>query len=502
MEVCLFRYMTFTAENNNYQDMDPRMRNATKTLEQQQNPKVYKKHTQLKLPAIHQFYCDRFFGQDQLVKVHNGTCIQHKTMEWMSCRLPKVGIDTSKIDGSLGGETFESVLHRDEKAELLQFRHGALLLLSEKRNEHPFFFNENRHEVAKSLDVGMMNFLQTASRNPQNITHAPAFEDSKNTTTTLLVRRSDYANPCWVLVVMYNVYIVLQQFGISTGDVQIVWVDGHAQGNLDTVWQELFGRQPIHIKQLSQSNNNNTTVVALDNVIVVNSHSAMTDRAFVSNYRWRQSRSNTMHCSLDPNNHTLVAYRDFVLDKYGMNRKVQEQHTNNHTGGQLTLLVRKNYRAHPRSNGRTDRVLANVPDDVAYLESEYPHFNISVVSFEDMHFRQQLSFITQTDVLVAVHGAGNIHTLFLPNHATLVEYFPNKFEARMRFRYLAECLNLTYIAKQAWNEEVFDEEKVSVRLRPLTTKEQQNQFVHQFAKGAAVIKAKKPRAFHIKRKPK
>jgi hypothetical protein len=80
--------------------------------------------------------------------------------------------------------------------------------------------------------------------------------------------------------------------------------------------------------------------------------------------------------------------------------------------------------------------------------------------------------------------------LFLPNHATLVEYFPKSFEARMRFRYLAECLNLTYIAKQAWVQEVSHDLKVSVRLRPRTKMEQENQLVHKFAKGAIPYKKK------------
>jgi hypothetical protein len=77
--------------------------------------------------------------------------------------------------------------------------------------------------------------------------------------------------------------------------------------------------------------------------------------------------------------------------------------------------------AYPRSNGRTDRTLANPEDDGAYIQSQYPTNFVQVVSFEGISLEEQLSHITQSDVFVSVHGASNIHTLFLPDHATKVE---------------------------------------------------------------------------------
>jgi hypothetical protein len=158
-----------------------------------------------------------------------------------------------------------------------------------------------------------------------------------------------------------------------------------------------------------------------------------------------------------------VQFRDFVLRKFQRTRS-----TSTMTPAQniLTFLVRKDYVAHPRSNGRTDRTIADIDDDTAYLQSEYPNHTIQVVSFEELPFDQQLSYIVQTDILVSVHGAGNIHTLFLPDHAIFVEYFPKSFEQRTRFRYLAECLNITYQAKPAIVVDRFPDGKISLRLRP------------------------------------
>jgi hypothetical protein len=69
----------------------------------------------------------------------------------------------------------------------------------------------------------------------------------------------------------------------------------------------------------------------------------------------------------------LIAFRDFVLDRYVWNVSKDND---------LTLLVRQNYAAHPRSNGVANRTLANMEEDVAYLQSLSPHNTIQVISFE------------------------------------------------------------------------------------------------------------------------
>jgi hypothetical protein len=291
---------------------------------------------------------------------------------------------------------------------------------------------------------------------------------------------------------MYNVYIVLQQFSIlphsSSGVIPpiIIWLDGHAEGSLDHVWNDLYRTQPIHVKQLPQK------VTHFDNAIVVNTMSAIGDEGY-HNYDWRRKRTNnTDHCQMDPNNNTLVSFRDFVLDRYNQTRKQPQQRRSSGSSLrlQLTFLVRNDYVAHPRSNGRADRTNYNLTDDIDYLQSEYPDYNLKVVSFEEMSFGEQLSHVTQTDLFVAIHGAGNVHALFLPDHATFVEYVPQKYRNRMRFRYLAECLNLTYIAKKAWTvqqqhqhqqqrlESDNDKTKVSVRLRPMTPEQIADPYWH------------------------
>jgi hypothetical protein len=77
-------------------------------------------------------------------------------------------------------------------------------------------------------------------------------------------------------------------------------------------------------------------------------------------------------------------------------------------------LICKDGLAHPRADEQTDRTLANVTDDFAYLRSLYPFHKVEVVSFEAIPFGQKLAQMAKVDMFVAVHGAGNIYVLSLP----------------------------------------------------------------------------------------
>jgi hypothetical protein len=399
--------------------------------------------------------CDDLFGRHQIVEILNGTCLEHKVLKWVSCQIGNIRIDPTLIQGSLGGEPIQEVLNRPEEEETLSFTKGSLMVHSPIPSR-----------LTESADLLLTRFLNAAVVQ-ENVTHMNSVGGSSISSSTLLVRRGNYANPCMVLLTMYNVYIVLEYFAIQESASTIIWLDGHAQGDLDPVWQHLFQTQPVHIKELPANNK------PLENAIVVNTMSAIGDEG-LGWYGWKDDPSLPNATTTCLHNSTLVDFRDFVLDRYGMTWQRQTTETARPV---LTFLVRKDYMAHPRSNGQTDRTLVNVQDDVAHLQSQYPSHTIQVVSFEGLPFDQQLAYITQTDVFVAVHGAGNIHVLFLPGGATFVEYFPKGFFQRRRFRYLAECLNVAYIAKRAWIDQSSINHKIRVRLRPKTPFEQANDSV-------------------------
>jgi glycoprotein 2-beta-D-xylosyltransferase len=67
------------------------------------------------------------------------------------------------------------------------------------------------------------------------------------------------------------------------------------------------------------------------------------------------------------------------------------------------------------------------------------------MQLDALAMKQQLSIIARTDVLMGMHGAGLSHTLFLPPHAGLLEFYPTYWpQANKHFRTFAFWRKLHY----------------------------------------------------------
>lgn len=347
----------------------------------------------------------------------------------------------SRIAGSLGDEPIDQVLGRSETEEQLQFHKGSLMISRNISLVLPVGFQA-------TVEIHMRRFLESAM-----ISSADVLSGSPPG-ITLIVRRGNYANPCMSLLTMYNVYVILEHFYDYFQDpsrnLNIVWLDGHARSELDHVWQIIFGTKPVHIRRLRMQGDTNNAVynpiLLTKDTMLVNTMSAIGDEG-LGMYGWEneyaaEASSQNTSCLKDS---TLVHFRDFVLERFGLQRAVTSTK-------RLTFLVRRDYRAHPRSSGLTDRTISDDQADAAYLHTLYPDHTVEIVAFEGMPFREQLMHLVSADVFVAVHGAGNIHVLFLPDLATFVEYIPKPFRQRKRFRFLAACLNVSYVARSCFVE--------------------------------------------------
>jgi len=393
--------------------------------------------------------CNQLFGRHQLVLRNISTpsatsqCLQHRLLQWLACEIGPIRIDTTKIRGSFGGELLSEVMRRNESIENLDFLPGSLRVL---RDVPPVLQN--------SLAGGLGRFLratQPLNYTPVGPSHHP---------WAVFVHRGAYANPCMAILAIYNVYIVLHYLvrplqDIKTSNIQIIWLDGHAKANHDSVWEQVFQHKPLYIKQISSS------TIGIDNAVVVNTMSAIGDEG-LGKYPFSVDGLAPHFSAKGCADSTLLEFRNFVLHKY--NKTAYQRFAPERP--RLTLLVRNNHLPHPRSDGIVDRSFANLHDDVNYLQSLFPSHDVLPVAFEEIPFDQQLQHVIETNVWASVHGAGNIHTLFLPHHATVVEFFPKSFERRRRFRFLTECRNLTYQARRAYITEHLPAGKIKVRLRP------------------------------------
>lgn len=377
------------------------------------------RHKKKQQPPRKRYPCDALFGKDAVQPSKtNARCVTHAKLHWVSCRLGDVVLDFNRIEGSVGNETVSDVLGRPEEKEQFRYSDGAMIVSQPVPNE-------------MRPDTSFLYVNHTIVDEQQ----LESVSSDNGVDVTFLVSRGDYANPCWVFAIVYNVYVAVEAFGETDHTKEIVWLDGHAMGELDSVWKVLFGSRVSHAKLLGKSAEQKS--VKLHNAIAVNVGGAFNDQA-MRMYQWGTK--------CDPEQSALHQFRDFVLEKFGVSRKGPPSATDERP--LLTFMVRRNYQFHPRSDGIADRTLANETLAVENIKALYPDHDVEVVAFEGLAFRDQLVQIAKTDLLVTVHGAGNVHVLFLPNHASIVEYFPKNY-GRFRFAYLSTCLGLDYRLRMA-----------------------------------------------------
>ena len=70
------------------------------------------------------------------------------------------------------------------------------------------------------------------------------------------------------------------------------------------------------------------------------------------------------------------------------------------------------------------RAIMNLDDVITRLSNAFPILNVRHVMMEDYSLAEQLEIIHHTHILIAVHGAGCIHAVFLPHNAIFIHVAP------------------------------------------------------------------------------
>lgn len=138
--------------------------------------------------------------------------------------------------------------------------------------------------------------------------------------------------------------------------------------------------------------------------------------------------SNKFHC---PKSRLI---NDFV-DELVRSTSVAEQNK-----AQVTFIGRRNY-----NNRLINRVWSEERQAVELLQRTYTCYNFSLVYLEDYSFEQQIELAQKTRIMVGMHGAGLVFSLFMrPGHSVLVEIFP-KHKRRWGYRNIARYRGIEYI---------------------------------------------------------
>jgi len=188
----------------------------------------------------------------------------------------------------------------------------------------------------------------------------------------------------------WNAFFVLPH----NRSVNVVFLDAHPEGNLDSVWSDLFGSVTF-AKHLPAGG------VCFEQAILI--PPGYLCPLFPSAINIKKK------CPA-----MVRAFADFILKRYGL-EDVQLQQ------GSVVIIDRSFYIAHPRSK-KVDRKLNNLPVLRDRILNEANVTSVQLVRLEQLTFKEQLRLMREkAHILIGNHGAGLSFTLFLQDGASVGE---------------------------------------------------------------------------------
>ena len=300
------------------------------------------------------------------------------------------------------GANIIQVLYQDDNLEYFTYTPGCFQLVCQEKPQVEF--NGKNH-----LNAWMSNLttLNESSKNDVAVQHG----------FTIAIVRYEYANMYHTMTDWYNAFLVMQFFNRSREDTNILLVDSHPWGQLDSVWSKLFNStrrlSTYHYRTLFPS-----LVWG-----ILGYHSPLNKHK-------------------EPSAPLIEEFRDFFLGSFHL----PDDHVLDCNAVNVLFIWRRDYVAHPRNpTGKVSRKIHNEQELVECVQVKYANFSVNGVQLDRMDTREQLELITNSDILIGMHGAGLTHALFLPKRSALLEFYPTYWSAaNVHFKAMARWRGLLY----------------------------------------------------------
>ena len=315
-------------------------------------------------------------------------------------RLRNVTLDPSKGEGRKGGENISDVFNQAEDAEYFILQKGYFKLNCKDKLQYSFKLKDHLFNWFNVIDTDTQNDAKIVKKR-----------------WTIAVMRYEYANLYHTMTDYYNAFLMTTKFNLNPEDTDILFIDGHPVGALDSTWEMLFGN--------------------------VTRAGRVNEPVLYENMIW-----NMLGYYSPLNEHKTPAiplveqFRQFFLSRHGINREKML------SCDKLTVLFlwRRDYLAHPRNpSGKVSRKVKNEDELISGVNDLLPGHDVRGIQIDKFTMKMQLQLISETDILIGMHGAGLAHTLFLPPHAGLIELYPKYWPtANRHFRAMAQWRHLHY----------------------------------------------------------
>lgn len=304
-------------------------------------------------------------------------------------KLDNVIVDSSKAGGDRkGGEEINDVSKQTEDKEYLKLTKGFFSIPC--KTPPIIKFHQKDHLLKWSKAVSCYNDTALAKRSNRTIPKVKG--------TTIVIQRYEYANLYCTMTEFYNTFVMMMLTGSSPSHVtNVLLVDAHPKGALDSAWEALYGRA-IRAKHLHQP-------VMFSNVVwsLLSYFSPL----------WDTRLSSVPY---------LEEFRSFFLSRHN----VTTNHVTDCSKLNAVIIWRRDYVAHPRNpSGVVERKFYNEEAIENQVKKTLgPQSNVTGVQLDKMSMKDQVRLVSTCDLLIAMHGAGLAHVMFLAPTSGFLEIFP------------------------------------------------------------------------------
>ncbi|CAH1786626.1 unnamed protein product [Owenia fusiformis] len=315
-------------------------------------------------------------------------------------------IDRTKITPSdRGGETIKETLDQKEEREYYNFYYGA------------FNIQCNASKInMKFKPLHLQNWFNYLKISP--LVMKP---NMIITGLTIAMLREDYAHLYFTLIELYDAFLIMKMFNHTFQNTNLLILDAHPQGHMDDLLKKLF-KTVFRLKHLK-------TLTQFEHLI----------------WGFPIQKSSLINPNVKNLNKRLYLdqFKRTVLNQFGQkSNRIPSCRNQN-----ILFVWRHDYVAHPRNkNGIISRKITNEIELLNVTRERFPSHNIIGIQLDALDIGKQLRTISNTDILIGMHGAALAYSIFLPIGSTVIELFPNKGR-NWHFEYLAKWNKCFY---QSW----------------------------------------------------
>ena len=308
--------------------------------------------------------------------------------------LHDVIVDVSKCQGPKGGEKFEKLMNQREDVEYFKYSPGFFTLPCDDGTPR-YQFEERAH-----LNT-WMNVMTTGS-----VKNADEVVDD----FTIAITRYEYVNMYHTMTDYYNAFLVMAFLNKTQHQTNILVLDAHPAGGLDSVWGTVFNSM-TRVSQLKPR----TRFTNLAFGILGYSSPLYVSKGYTQNLP------------------VIDEFREFFLSSYNLpiNRPLNCHKLS------ILLIWRRNYVAHPRNpSGSVHRKIFNEDELQEGIKKHYPDFTVKGVQLDRFDMDDQVKFVAGTDILIGMHGAALSHMLFMPRGRAVIELMPKYITPAWRSHFI------------------------------------------------------------------